>query len=340
MAGNTSPVSAPLVVTADTIAPIFTSSTAKIADADSERPQLISSSQVLYTAAVNDNTAQLSMAENDIFNFDAATGQLTFKQATNYQQGGNNTYSTTLTAMDAAGNSSQRTVTIEVARTNTATPTIELAEIKSGFLYHGSREGLLSFSDQSYAIRSGADYVRRDYQGNELSRFKPPSSDKVRYIGVDGDDRMYMVLGKPAVVSTSDSYSSAYQVVRFNLDGSRDMSYGDAGVVNITPSTTDKTMIALDEHYLKGTAINVRADGQLVLTFAELTDAASPSSATSVSSVVQVSSTGQIEGRFTQDLTSNQFDYFRWVDFGGADQVYGIRSDGKIQKLVVWRTGY
>jgi hypothetical protein len=49
---------------------------------------------------------------------------------------------------------------------------------------------------------------------------------------------------------------------------------------------------------------------------------------------VQVSSTGQIEGRFTQDLTSNQFDYFRWVDFGGADQVYGIRSDGKIQKLV------
>ena len=134
VAGNISPASDALAVNVDAAAPVFSSGlTGRVTDLDSQGQQLIATSQVLYTATATDDTAiTYSMADSDVFSFDSATGQLSFKQPVGYVLGGNNSYSTVITATDAAGNSTDQTVTIHVDRNNTAAPVIELAEVFSG----------------------------------------------------------------------------------------------------------------------------------------------------------------------------------------------------------------
>jgi hypothetical protein len=111
VAGNVSPASDALSINFDTTAPTFNSaSSVKVTDADSERVQLISNTQVLYTASANDSSgiSSYSMADNDIFNFDPLSRQLTFKQPIGYRVDSDNTYSAVLTATDIAGNTTEK----------------------------------------------------------------------------------------------------------------------------------------------------------------------------------------------------------------------------------------
>jgi len=123
-----------LTVVLDNHAPVFTSARKTlIADSDSERQKLIGTDTVLYTVKSTDAVSvQYSMEPNNIFNFDSSTGNLTFKDARGYSLTESNLYPVTFVATDIAGNASRQTVSIEVTRTNTSAPAINLAEVKSG----------------------------------------------------------------------------------------------------------------------------------------------------------------------------------------------------------------
>ncbi|PTQ91328.1 Ig-like domain-containing protein [Agitococcus lubricus] len=236
VAGNTSPVSDALTVDFDNTAPSFSSATtASVVDADSERQQLVSTSTVLYTATAEAG-ARLSMLENDVFNFNETTGELTFKQAVGYQSNGNNSYTATLSAMDVAGNITLQTVTIDINRTNISTPTINLAEPKTG----------ISTLDSSYInLTFNADgtmfYIRKDssnnlflykanVDGSLAAGFTPYHLTSVLANAMDSFNS-----SRPSSITVDASgkiiLGSSYVFGRLNADGTADTSFGVNGVV-------------------------------------------------------------------------------------------------------------
>ncbi len=236
VAGNTSPASEALTVDFDNTAPSFSSATtASVVDADSERQQLVSNSTVLYTATAEAG-ARLSMLENDVFNFNEITGELTFKQAIGYQATGSNSYTATLSAMDVAGNITLQTVTIDVNRTNISTPTINLAEPKTGISTIDSSYINLNFnadgtmfytqldsSNNLYLYKANADgslvagFTPYLLTGTLSSAMQGSSSSRPNSITVDASGKI--ILGSSTVFG------------RLNADGTADTSFGTNSVV-------------------------------------------------------------------------------------------------------------
>lgn len=353
VAGNVSPASDALSINFDSIAPTFSSaSSVKVTDADSERVQLISNSQVLYTASANDSSgiSSYSMADNDIFNFDPLSRQLTFKQPIGYRVDSNNVYTAVLTATDMAGNSTEKTVNVEVMRTNTSAPTIELGELKTGLQLNssGARSGLSAFADNTLAI--GASIynattqtwlnipVRYNTQGVELNRFTPPSNVREVYgVGVDDSDRLYMVVGvgKPVTNNqTSPSYATTLKVLRFTKEGVLDTSYGTSGEVVISPSQAGQIMAMTNSSYAHD-RLHVTADGRVAITLTQVPDTASVAFADTNSAVLEISNTGTIASRANLNFSSSAgtYEQMMGVDVGRAGQIYVLRIDNKIQKV-------
>jgi len=109
---------------ADTTAPVFTSAaTASVA----ENTPIATT---VYTAVATDNVAvtaySLSGTDAALFNINATTGAVTFKASPNFEApadaGANNVYDFTVTATDAAGNTSSRSVALTVTDVTETVP--------------------------------------------------------------------------------------------------------------------------------------------------------------------------------------------------------------------------
>jgi uncharacterized delta-60 repeat protein len=252
VAGNISPASTPLVVHWDADAPVFSSGlTARVRDNDSEGQQLIPTTQVVYTATATDDTAfSYSIGDSDVFNIDRLTGALTFKQPVGYLLGGNNSYSTVITATDAAGNSRSQTVTIQVDRNNLSTPSIELAESLTGSFVQTiapqstqiQPDGkVLALFDAG--VNNPKQIVRYNSDGsldnsfNTIQFSAQNSANQLVIFGsftVDSTGRIYTITYGE---SASNSSNKEFVVSRFSSTGQADNSWGGTGkITTIAPS--------------------------------------------------------------------------------------------------------
>jgi hypothetical protein len=290
------------------------------------------------------------MADNDIFNFDPLSRQLTFKQPIGYRVDSDNTYSAVLTATDIAGNTTEKTVNVEVMRTNTSAPAIELGELKTGLQLNpsGARTGLSAFVDNTLAIgtqiyNSTTETwlnipVRYNTQGVELNRFTPPSDTRAVYgVGVDASDRLYMVtgVGKPTTNNqTSPTYATTIKVLRFTKEGILDTTYGTNGELIISPSQAGQIM-AVNDFNSFNDRLNVAADGRVAVTFTQAPDTASVAFADTNTAVLEISNTGTIASRANLNFstTTSTYEQMMGVDIGRSGQIYVLRIDNKIQKV-------
>ncbi len=161
-AGNTSVASSALDITVDTTGPTFTiPATTTVALGDTA---------TIYTATATDTngaTYSISGTDANLFNIDPATGELSYKVATTIAT----TNNVIITAIDAAGNSTDQALAITVAdkivltitdnattaTNNDVTFTFTFAEIVTGFdisdiTVTGGTKGTLTGSGTTYSL--------------------------------------------------------------------------------------------------------------------------------------------------------------------------------------------
>jgi hypothetical protein len=149
----------------DTRAPVFSSVTAATA------PENTATTVAVYTASASDATpvsyALASGGSNDNARFDinATTGAVTFRAAPDFEvpadAGANNEYNLTITATDAAGNSTERSVSITAENVNeaptlTSGPSASFAENGTGTVYTATATDPDANTTLSYSL-GGAD---------------------------------------------------------------------------------------------------------------------------------------------------------------------------------------
>ncbi len=318
VAGNTSDPSAGLSVTLDTQGPSVSGYVpVTLNDSDSEGPNVIPTTQVLHTVSATDATnVRYSMAAHESLSLDPVTGKITFKQPTGYIEGGTNTYSTTVTVTDAAGNTSSQSVNLTVTRTNMGAPQVNLGDYKTGMTGVGNRNGATLLSDGTaifgdYAIIGNA-YVtmpkRMTTSGGALNSFVLPSSTKdVNGWVVDGQDRLYVLIGTQKSTVNTSTYPVNYtqlQVVRFEKDGTLDTSYGTGGAVVIN-ADSGKVFTMLTS-YMAANNLDIRADGRLVLAVTEGTEAVNLDTATTQARVMDLAPDGAVNNSFLLPRTGLQ----------------------------------
>ncbi|PTQ91333.1 Ig-like domain-containing protein [Agitococcus lubricus] len=317
-AGNISPASEPLTVQLDTTAPTFsTGLSARVTDADSERSQLISTNQVLYTASASDaNGVSLSMVENDIFTFNEQTGALSFKNAVGYQLNASNAYSAVLVATDNAGNQTQQTVTIHVDRTNTATPEINLNEIKKGsvtlngtfklskVLADGS---MLAMTDNGVGLskvfnRYLADgSLDQSFNSIQIAGTNAKGNVDIQDFELDSQGGIY--------IFTIGAATSAFEYVarKFNSNGLANSTWGTNGAITTTIATgvTDRN---------EGTILS---DGSVLVARASVSTGSTPNA----TMFIKFNANGQVttnELRLTP-LTANTTQDSSWKVIAGSN---------------------
>lgn len=253
-AGNDSPASDPFTFHLSSGAPLFTSAaTAAVADADSEGPAVVGSDVLLYTAVATDPDGigvRYSVPNDSAFTIDGLTGDLHFKDPVGYALAGPNLYTAAIEALGSAGNSTTLNVEIEIRRTNTSAPQIDLGEVKTGVLTldHGYSPFVVYALGGYIGVRSGNVY-RVDEHGVEDPNFTPipVSSNSTRfYLLADGQGRIYtyLALGNATPPPT---------LKRYRADGTLDTGYGAGGSVALTGAPSSDRVLPDDA--------GVRADG-------------------------------------------------------------------------------
>ncbi len=250
LAGNVSPISAAMRLTLDSAAPeVAAEVSARVADGDSEGAALIAPDTLLYTFTAPD-AVSLSMAQNSVFSFDPATGALRFAQPMGYQRGGENAYSATLIATDAAGNASAQTVTIHIDRTNLATPQISLSEIRNGIETLNDPLARATYAPDGslfYVVKDAAGnyYLNKlDSLGEPAEGFTPYPFETAHGSTITGSATIrFDAQGKINVVYMSGFNRS----ILLNADGTPDQSYGTNGVVTQSQPFPANTSISMAE---------------------------------------------------------------------------------------------
>ena len=115
-----------LSVIPDTTAPVFSSSTTTTMAENTAAGSVVHQAVATDNVAVSAYAFASSGADNDKFTLDATTGELKFKVSPDFETptsaAGNNAYSVKVQANDAAGNTTEQTVTINVTDVDDTTP--------------------------------------------------------------------------------------------------------------------------------------------------------------------------------------------------------------------------
>ncbi len=351
VAGNTSPASAEFAVNFDGTKPATSSyQYVALADSDSEGPKVIPTSQVLHTVTATDATAvRFSMDAHDALALDSATGKITFKQPTGYIEGGNNSYSTTVTITDAAGNTATQTVSLNVNRTNTGAPQVNLGDYKTGMSAVGGRDGASMLSDGSYlfgnmtyvASTGSFQYIPRHVSasGAVLNTFAVPDNTRVVSGWVsDAQDRVYIMvgIGKAPLNTSPYTYTNEVQILRYSKEGVLDTTYGTNGVVKYTAEAGKALTFPLA--YSTAADMEIGPDGRLAVTFVQATDSTTIQASTSNPVVLDISPTGSITSTAVLPRTgmqSYETAFLSDMALGGDGVLYGvIYSNGQMVKMV------
>ncbi len=250
VAGNNSPASDPFTVHFLLAAPVFISlNHAVVADPDSERQTLIGTNTVLYTAEATDpdgNGVTYGLLDDSLFTIDHATGALRFKEPIGYILGGANVYTAQIIAISDAGNSSQLNVEVQVVRTNSAAPQIDLGEVKTGVLTPDAAYDSLILHPQGGSLGKITGTLKRLSSLGEVDTgFTPVTVGSNVRVVVDGQGRIY-------VVSTG---GLNFSVTRYGAGGTLDSGYGSGGTVTFSPSS--------NTNLYRVTDVGVRSDGTL-----------------------------------------------------------------------------
>ena len=246
-AGNESPASDPFSFNLSSGAPQFTSAaSAAVADPDSDGPAVVGSDVLLYTAVATDPDGigvRYSVPNDSPFTIDGLTGDLHFKDPVGYALAGPNLYTAEIEALGSAGNSTTLNVEIEVGRTNTSAPQIDLGEVKTGVLtFDNGYSPLIVYPPGGYlGVRSGNVY-RLDEQGIEDPNFTPiPVGSNLGrfYLLADAQGRIYTYLALGNVTPPPT-------LKRYRADGTLDTGYGAGGTVVLPASPSSEVILPAD----------------------------------------------------------------------------------------------
>ncbi len=228
------------------------------------------SAGVVYTASATDPDAgatltySLSGADAALFNIDAQTGQVSFKDPADYERakdaGADNVYDVKVTASDGT-NSTTQDVQIAVTKSNegpsmTSGTTASVAENSTGVVYTASATDPDAGTTLTYSL-SGADAAlfNIDAQTGQVSFKDPADYERAKDAGADN---IYDVK-----VTASDGTNSATQDVQIAVTNSNEgpsitsgstasVAENSSGVV-YTASATDQDAGATISYSLSGT---------------------------------------------------------------------------------------
>ena len=200
--------STPLTITYDASAPSIDSSTTPTVDEN------IGAGQLVYTITADDNVGATSYAiggtDASAFSVNATTGAVTLTADPDYET--KSSYSFTVTASDAAGNTSAaQTVSLTINDLNDNAPvfssgsTVSIAEGETATGYTALATDADAGSTISYSITGGADHALFTLTGGALSFSAAPDYETP---GDDDGNNAYEL-----IVTASDSEHGATQTV-------------------------------------------------------------------------------------------------------------------------------
>jgi Bacterial Ig-like domain/Cadherin domain/RTX calcium-binding nonapeptide repeat (4 copies) len=179
--GGSTPAKTPdQVSTTDSTAPVFTSA------ASASVAENTAISAVVYVAKATDNTAVVAyklaadMADNNVFTLDEKTGELRFKTSPDFES--KTSYSVQVQALDAAGNVTTQTVTINV------TDVIETVQAQ---LIDSPVAGVEVWANGQYVGTTDANGFFNYKPGQQVS-FKIGNLELAANLAVPSDQKVYL----------------------------------------------------------------------------------------------------------------------------------------------------